>query len=199
MIKSIFCFIKNWSDVFLIGVGLFAYFIYRFQKADKIRNAATELKEQIVEIENSIERLKELLLGVNSVQMYKLGPILTESLWKKNRSILSSHLEEEDRRLIQNFYISAERIERARGDIVKCLIDAWYHKSNIEQEHIYNHIQDIRPESENSEARLDLFMKDGRIFSPKICEETLNEANGFNLLSGTTTYKELVKLSKKKI
>lgn len=193
VIKAIFSFIKDWADVFLIGVGWLVLIVYWLQKRDQVCNAATELKEQITEIEDSIKVLKELLSGFNSPEMYQLGPILTENLWQKNRSILSSHLCEEDRKLIQSFYISAEKIERARHDIVKCLVGTWYHKSYLQQKHIYEFSPDLRPGLD----KLNMFWNNSEIFRPAVCEKILDGANNFDFLSGSTSYEKLVKLSKK--
>lgn len=47
IIHTVFTFIRDWADVFLIAVGLSAIAVYFFQKRDKKRSAATLILGQI--------------------------------------------------------------------------------------------------------------------------------------------------------
>ena len=198
-IKMVFIFIKNWSDVILIGVGSFALLIYFFQKRDQRINAATELKEQIIDIEEKLQTFRNRPFDLTNINLYSLGPILTENCWNRNRLILSRYLSESDRKLIQTFYTSVEKIERARGDAVKCLADTWNHKSFYEQKYIgMYHMKELKYDNNDFTAQINTYLKDTNVFTPDICISILKTAKNILPLTGTTTYQKISKLSNSK-
>jgi len=193
---KVFEFMKEWSQVLLVGVGCAAFIVYHWQQKSQLRAAATEVREQILEIEEQIQVLSECEDDWRNIRLYKLGPIITENLWHKNRPILSAHLKEEDRKLIQKFYLSAEKLERSRADLVKCLVDAWYHKSLLEQQYIFEWHKKGEM-NEEKERLLNDFLKDENLFVPNVCITILKDSKSIHLL-GTTTYQKLLELSNKK-
>ena len=76
IIHTVFTFIRDWADVFLIAVGLSAMIVYIFQKRDKKRSAATLILGQIDSIEEKIGILKN---GhqLNNVVVYHSKTIAT--------------------------------------------------------------------------------------------------------------------------
>lgn len=82
IIHTVFTFIRDWADVFLIAVGLSAMIVYIFQKRDKKRSAATLILGQIDSIEEKIGILKN---GhqLNNVVVYHSKTIISENTWEK--------------------------------------------------------------------------------------------------------------------
>lgn len=197
VICRIFCFIKEWADVFLIGVGLSAFILYYCQKRDQWKSAATELKDQITEIEEKIQALKNRPHDLSNITLYQLGPIITENMWQKHHSLLGRHLDEDDRRVIQRFYNSVVRVEQARLDLVKCLVDTWAHKSYMEQKIIAEHCMDNSPISNDVFSdKIDEFLQNPNVFTPQVCLQIIRTANDIQLLTGTATFDRLKKFSK---
>lgn len=195
-IKTVLVFLNNWANVFLIGVGFIAIWIYHLQKGDEINAAATELKEQILEIEDTLQKFVDNPKDLSNYKLYLLGSICTENLWRKNRTALSRYLNEDDRKSIQTFYLFAERVERARLDAVKCLQDTWYHKSYLQQKNMAIKYQNGEM-NEDTIQRMNQFIKDEYVFVPEMCTDILKTAKDFKPLVGTSTYKKLADLSNK--
>lgn len=197
IIKGIALFVKCWADVFLIAVGLVAVWVYHLQKSDTIKAAATELKDQISEIENALQTFVDDPKNLSNHKLYLLGEICTENLWIKNRTVLSRYLNEDDRESIRKFYVFAEKVERARVDTLKCLKDTWYHKSYLEQEILAKQYMSTDLIDDKFTQKLDDFLLDGNVFIPDMCLGILKTAKDFKPLIGTTTYKKLTDLSNK--
>lgn len=196
-IKKLFCFINKWSDLLLIAVGFIAVWVYHLQKSDAVKAAATELKEQITEIENALQTFVDEPRNLSNYKLYSLGEICTENLWRKNRTILSRYLNEDDRESIRKFYVFAEKVERARMDIIKCLKDTWYHKSCFEQELLSKRYASEGTVDDLFIRKLNSFITDKEAFIPQMCLDIIANAKDFKPLVGTTTYKKLTDLSNK--
>lgn len=185
---------NNVTNLLLVVATCFTLVVYILQCNNQKRAAAIEVKEQILEIENKIKDLIKMEGKFKAPELYELGPILTENLWKKNRGILIKYLSEEDRRLLGDFYSLAEELERARADWVNQMINTWDSKTLLVQLKILDY------RFRTSEERQDLlnkYISDEFVFEPMVCLEILRNTEGFRLLEGTTTYLRLCKLSKR--
>lgn len=183
----------------IVATG-FTLVVYLLQCGNQRRSAAIEVKEQILEIETQIKELKKLDGEYKNPDLYKLGPILTDNLWKKNMATLNKHLDETDRRLLGNFYSSAEKLERSRADLVNQMINTWDYKSLLVQLNNLGFFDEIAMKTGDSRLKpFDDFLLDERVFVPAVCVNILQNVEKFCFLEGTTTYSKLCKLSKKKL
>lgn len=201
-LKAIFSWLSegsNATNILLTGATCLTLVVYLLQCKNQRRAAAIEIKEQILEIEDKIKDLMKMKGKFKGSDLYGLGPILTENLWKKNRAILNKYLSEEDRRLLGDFYSLAEKLERARADWVNQMINTWdsktllvqlksldfhFETSNLEQQNLFNDL-------------INRYILNEFVFEPMVCLEILRDTEGFRLLEGTTTYLKLCKLSKR--
>ena len=151
IIHTVFTFIRDWADVFLIAVGLSAMIVYIFQKRDKKRSAATLILGQIDSIEEKIGILKN---GhqLNNVVVYHSKTIISENTWEKYKHLFAKELSQSEHRMIQNFFDTAEQLERTRADIVMVIKNAWADKSSVEHQIIGEMIK-------NDVKRLRLYLK----------------------------------------
>lgn len=200
IIHTVFTFIRDWADVFLIAVGLSAMIVYIFQKRDKKRSAATLILGQIDSIEEKIGILKN---GhqLNNVVVYHSKTIISENTWEKYKHLFAKELSQSEHRMIQNFFDSAEQLERTRADIVMVIKNAWADKSSVEHQIIGEMIKNdvittSMPNEMRSSKEMTLFQDRYKpldlVFTPDIAINSfVNNLNNFTMLSGTTAYEKI--------
>lgn len=158
-----------WSLIingFIAIAGFSAIGIYKAQKRDKIKTAATIVISQIDSIEAVIKNLHSNNPLTNEI-VYKSKPILDYNYWSQSKYLLSKRLGVENVRLIENFYAQAEEIEKSRRAICHELIIAWEHKDYILQKYmaeIFNLTEEQRLKA-LAEFN-DKFENNPKIFSP---------------------------------
>ena len=200
IIHTVFTFIRDWADVFLIAVGLSAMIVYIFQKRDKKRSAATLILGQIDSIEEKIGILKN---GhqLNNVVVYHSKTIISENTWEKYKHLFAKELSQSEHRMIQNFFDKAEQLERTRADIVMVIKNAWADKSSVEHQIIGEMIKNdvlttSMPNEMRSSKEMNLFQDRYKpldlVFTPDIAINSfVNNLNNFTMLSGTTAYEKI--------
>jgi len=209
-IKMIFVFINNWSNVFLICVGLSAFIIYFWQKRDQKRVAATLIKSQIDGIEKVIGDLKdEEHLG--NVSMYQSRVIMNENLWEKYKHLFVKNLSDAEIEIIQAFYDKAEMLESLRLNVIQIINNAWEHKSLVDHLICGKIINSYKTEDLIKDLKIkekilidfDVFKANFEpmdiVFTPDIIKtRVLKVLNNIILVSGTTAYDKIYKLSYEK-
>ena len=200
IIHTVFTFIRDWADVFLIAVGLSAMIVYIFQKRDNKRSAATLILGQIDSIEEKIGILKN---GhqLNNVVVYHSKTIISENTWEKYKHLFAKELSQSEHRMIQNFFDTAEQLERTRADIVMVIKNAWADKSSVEHQIIGEMIKNdvittSMPNEMRSSKEMTLFQDRYKpldlVFTPDIAINSfVNNLNNFTMLSGTTAYEKI--------
>lgn len=206
--------VNNLMDIVLSFVGLSAFGVYFKQRRDEIRTAATLVKGQIDLIEERIGTLKnDHQLG--NIAVYHSIIIIQENLWEKYKHLLVKKLQKSDAAIIQRFFDNAERIEHARSDIIHTITSSWEHKSSTEHQ-IVGDVIHSEISKQLSEARkqgaipnfqfqinmdeVEAFRQAYRpldlVFTPDIAISALvKHLNSFDMLSGTTAYRTIQKLS----
>ena len=139
--------INYWNDLLVALVGLSALVVYRFEKRDKLKIAATLIQIQIDTIEKQISALKnDMKLG--NITVYNTQIILKENAWDQYRHLFVKLLNNSEYNLVQSFFDNAERLERARGEIVETIKTAWHDKSITEHQAAAEIIKDKKSISE---------------------------------------------------
>ena len=192
--------LENWLNILLVLVGLSAFGVYFAQKRDQRRSAATILKSQIDAIEESVSILRNDH-DLGNVSVYQLNVLINENMWDKYRHLFVKRMTRSETDTIQEFYNNAERIERARKDIVQTVYNAWEHKSLVDHVHSGLFVQDAL--KDNSGQVLDkitgfrnAFDPLETAFTPAVLIQTLtSNMMYFKNLSGTTAYHKLEKWS----
>ena len=90
-IIKIFCFIKDWSELFMIAVGASALVIYILQRRNQIKSAATLLKSQIDSIETIVKEFKSKEI-LTYDEIYKSKVILSKNYWEESKHLLVKKL-----------------------------------------------------------------------------------------------------------
>ena len=174
--------------------------VYIFQKRDKKRSAATLILGQIDSIEEKIGILKN---GhqLNNVVVYHSKTIISEKTWEKYKHLFAKELSQSEHRMIQNFFDTAEQLERTRADIVMVIKNAWADKSSVEHQIIGEMIKNdvittSMPNEMRSSKEMTLFQDRYKpldlVFTPDIAINSfVNNLNNFTMLSGTTAYEKI--------
>ena len=205
IIHTVFTFFRDWADVFLIFAGLSAMIVYICQKRDKKRSAATLILGQIDSIEEKIGILKNDR-QLDNVMVYRSKTIISENTWEKYKHLFVKELSQSEHRMIQNFFDTAEQLERTRADIVMVMKNAWADKSSVEHqiigEMMKNDIITVAPNKVRSIDELksidqiklfqELFVPLDIVFTPNVAiDSLLKNLNNFTKLSGTTAYEKI--------
>ena len=205
LLKNIISFINDWANIFLILVGCSALIVFFFEKRDKSRIAATLVKGEIDSIEKNILALKEdHQLG--NVSMYHSNHIIGENQWKNYKHLLVKYLSRSELEAIERFFDNAEQIEKARADIIRALNNSWDDSSFVEHYiaglyisySIYNN--DINDNTINKiNEFINLYRPLDIVFTPQISIDiVIKKLQNFSMLSGTTGYYKIQKLSYEK-
>lgn len=183
-------------NTLIMVAGISAIIIYKVQKRDKIKTAATILISQIDAIESIIKDLRSTNPLTNEI-IYKSKVILDRNYWSESKYLLFKKLGTDNVRLIEEFYAHAEDTEKSREAICHELISAWEHKDFILQKFIAD--CSTYPDEQRSKSLQDLsknFEASSKVFSPSLPISILvNNLSQFNYLLGTTAYKKLSSIS----
>ena len=183
-------------NTLIMVAGFSAIIIYKVQKRDKIKTAATILISQIDAIESIIKDLRSTNPLTNEI-IYKSKVILDRNYWSESKYLLFKKLGTDNVRLIEEFYAHAEDIEKSREAICHELISAWEHKDFILQKFIAD--CSTYSDERRSKSLQDLsknFEASSKVFSPSLPISILvNNLSQFNYLLGTTAYKILSSIS----
>lgn len=189
---------SNILNILLVLVGLSAFGVYFWQKHDQVRVAATLVKGEIDSIEKSIAVLKnDNQLG--NISVYHSKTIIGENLWSKYKHLLIKYLSKSEYETIECFFDNAERIEHARVDIVNSMNNAWAHASFVE-----HYTAGLFAQNSTDQQQLLIQIEDFRqkyrpldiVFTPQVAINALVKHLGnFNVLSGTTGYRKIERLS----
>ena len=196
MDRSTYEIISLIINALIMVAGFSAIIIYKVQKRDKIKTAATILISQIDAIESIIKDLRSTNPLTNEI-IYKSKVILDRNYWSESKYLLFKKLGTDNVRLIEEFYAHAEDIEKSREAICHELISAWEHKDFILQKFIADY--STYPDEQRSKSLQDLsknFEASSKVFSPSLPISILvNNLSQFNYLLGTTAYKKLSNIS----
>lgn len=190
--------LNYWNDLLVSLVGLTAIVVYKFEKRDRLRTAATLIQGQIDSIEKQVLALKNVQ-ELNNIVIYNSQVILKENLWEQYKHLFVKLLNSSEYGLIQSFYDNAERLERSRLDIVGTITAAWRDKSTVEHQVIG---QIVKENEANWDQKMALFQSTYRpldiVFTPTIVISALTKSlNNSFPVSGTTAYQKIQKKSYK--
>lgn len=111
-------------------VGLLVFANYLIVKKDERKKAALVLIMEIRDIEERIENLKVIK------DYYYTSPIITTNSWEKFKYLFAKDLDQDENKLITNFYINAYRIEQERTIIREQITIIFTEKARLVQENI---------------------------------------------------------------
>ena len=185
-----------WIDLLIALGGLSAFVVYFKQKRDSVRSAATLIIAQIDYIEKNVLTLKENP-HINNVEVYKSKIIIKENMWEQHKQLFVKKLSSSEYEKLQQFFDSAEQIERIRKDIIGTMATAWRDKSSTE------HNMAAKIIETGTEEFLNEIVEFGRkyrpldlVFTPDIAIESLiTNLKNFYVVSGTTAYQKIQKIS----
>jgi len=107
------------QTIIIFVVGLFAFLIYKFQKRYDRKIAATILIMEIREIEEALNKLREVVPIKN---YYSSPPIIKGNSWEKYKFFFIKYLDADEYNLISEFYSTASRIEEERLILIEQII-----------------------------------------------------------------------------
>lgn len=93
-------------------VGLFTFGVYFWQKRDKKKLIASTLIMEIRDVENRISNIKNVDLTFLSI--YDSKPVFSENYWCKNKQLFIKDFNQDEFKLVNDFYDYALRIEEER-------------------------------------------------------------------------------------
>lgn len=192
---------SNWLDILIAIVGLSAFGVYLWQKHDQVRTAATLVLGEIDLIEKRVSALMNEG-QLNDVSIYYSQSVLSENLWGNYKHLLIKYLSPAETTLVSRFFENAQRIETARSDILESIRIDWNHASLIEHYYagVLTNVYLQKDKAEKIEEDIETF-KDyyGRLdltLTAKLSTRLLNKyLSNFSVLSGTTAYAKIQKLS----
>lgn len=215
MLNSILEFINNnvslitvGTNIGLIIVGGSALYIYKQQKKDEVRTAATLVKQQIDYIDDIVNELKKIV-ELNDVVIYNTSDILNYNLWNENKSILAKKLSITDFMLIDDLYNYNEQLHKAKKDIDESVKITWKQKSFFMQQTVINQFDSAKINNDEInnmvsinintnllEFKLKMFSENQTKYTPILAIANFqNNLRSRPSLKGTTTYKKIEKLS----
>ena len=176
----------------MAGGGLIALVGYYVNHRDKIRYSALEVKDQILAIEDQIRMLNYDERDLRNEKLYKLTAIIDGNKWDLHKSKIGKYFTYEERQLINEFYLNAERIEQCRLDLLNCLRKTWEAKCSTEMLLLYYLKEERLSNDFNTLVNKILDSKDS--FVPEICISIICEYRYSCKLIGTTTFSKIDKL-----
>lgn len=192
-----FQLISDLINVCLLAVGGTALGVYKRQKRDEVKAAATLLKSQIDSVEKVVKDLKSIGQLSNQI-IYQQPVILSRNYWEESKHLLIKKIGLDGVKLLEEFYGQAEQLEKTRGDICHELVTAWEHKDLIVQEKLYDYYNNDLDEVKKSQLKKNLsgFEENDKIFTPGLPVDIfIKNLEDFRLLSGTTVYQKLSEIS----
>ena len=186
---------ENWLNLALVLVGASAFMIYVLQKQNEKRAAATKVLLQIDKIEAAVIKLKSNY-QITNIAVYKIPVILEYNSWLECGYQFYRSMGRDDINIIDNFFACAAELEKSRLAICHSLAIAWEHKDAELQMAISN----ITQKKENIDGDIKSFIASfnprSEIFTANLPIEVLaSNLTRFQMLSGTTAYKKLQKIS----
>lgn len=201
--------VSNWLNILLVLVGLSAFGVYFWQKHDQVRTAATLVLSEIDSIEKRVSSLADES-QLNHIAIYYSQSVLSKNYWDEHKHFLIKYLSKSEIELVSHFFENAQQIESARSDILDSIHNDWNHASLVEhyfaatftikilnseqpllqtQNGVYNLIEYLE-RFKNQYGALDLAL------TANLSINLLtNYLRNFNILSGTTAYEKIRKLS----
>lgn len=147
VIKDIFMFIKDWSELGLIFVGSFALVVYWLQERRKKTEAASLIISQITELQN---RLHEIVIftsakTMNSVSFYESLILLENNYWNQYKHYFIKDMDTTSYHQIDTFYKYVSEINQQQLIIKDLQKDTFYRIRNIvgnlEEKCLYDEIR----------------------------------------------------------
>ncbi len=191
-------FLKEWSNLLLVGVGLSAFGVYYWKKRDEEHTAATLVKGQIDTIEKCLTLLKSDY-QLNNFSLYHSKIIIKDNLWDKYKHLLIRRLSQSEADVIQRFFDGAEQVERARSDTIKLMSFCWECKAKVEIEVVGDYIK-TNPVMNQVDPHIRSFLESFNPYDigyvPNIITNALvKQLNDVDMLSGTTAYEKIQRKS----
>lgn len=195
---------RNVIDILLVIVGASAFITYYLQKRNEKRAAATLILDQIDSIEQVVQSLKEEYHHNNRVlndhAVYLSKEVAYSGAWDKYQYLMVKMLSQSELDLVQAFFVSSYQIEKARADIVYSFKLGWKYKTLARSLIVAKFMDPTYKEAiEEKKKLVKQYLDDAEVshqFNPKIAYDVLYaELNNFQMLSGTTAYEKLYKMS----
>lgn len=121
---------NGFQTLIVFLVGLFAFVNYRIAKIDEKRNAASIIIMEIRDIEEQIDAIKDI------EDYYNTNPIITANSWEKYKYLFANELDQDEYKLIADFYVTACRIEEERSVIRQQICVTYVEKAKLLQKNI---------------------------------------------------------------
>lgn len=189
---------NNWLDILLVLVGTSAIVVYILQKQSERKAAATKVLLQIDQIEKSVTALKSTR-PIDNIAVYKAPVLLEHNSWEECGYQFYKHLQRDDIRLIDDFFVCAAELEKSRVAICRSLSVAWEHKDAELQKRIAEIVRNSENISEDIDSFKQSFNPCAELFTADIpIDILLINLKNYRTLSGTTAYKRLQRLSYRK-
>lgn len=116
------------TQIAAIIVAIVAAATYWSQKRDRLRTAATLIINQIDDIEQTVDLIKQKENKVNEV-LYKMPCFMSENYWDKYKVLFIKYLKNSDIEMIDKFYENANQIQSGRDVIVSAMTNSWKWRS----------------------------------------------------------------------
>lgn len=201
MLLDMLILLKEWSNLLLVAVGFSAFAVYQWQKRDQCRTAATLVLGEIDLVEKRISNLTNEG-QLNNISIYYSQSVLTENLWDNYKHLLIKRLSASEVELVSHFFENAQRIETARSDILESIRNDWNHASLVEHyfagmlTNVYLRKSKADKLNEDIETFKDVFGALELTLTSNLSIRLLNKyLDNFSVLSGTTAYEKIQKLS----
>lgn len=173
-------------------VGLFVFIIYRFEKNDKEKTAASIILEEIREIEKEIDKLKDkgYIRGV---------PVnLSTKSWFSYRYIFVKYLNIYELSQIELFFVRTELLNELLKERKNLFAHTMKVKASIVQESLAKFAIEDKDNEEKVKRLHEKFEAGHYWFEPTIYQdETKSLLSLYSSISTTTIGNKLIKISKK--
>lgn len=182
-------------NLLVVITGCFAIIVYRIQESNKVKTAARLVMSQIKQIEGNVLLLKNTP-NLNAHAVYASKSLLPNNYWEENRHLLTRKFDDNQKQIIDNFYSSAEEIEKARHDICIEMTNTWNNKDLVFQYMLMNGINDEET-NEILVEKLNEYDQSSKVYFPKLpIDHLIKNLSAFQSISGTVVFDKLYKLSK---
>ncbi len=191
-------------NFFIMVAGFSAIFIYKAQKRNEIRNAATLILNQIDFIEKNTEKLKDAsALKIDEITLYQSPELCRDNLWEQYQHLFVKELLYNEMSLINDFYGRIYRIEKAKKHLMQLNEICWADKSKaihhfeekfLDATYVSNVIE--KTSQQLLQDSINAIDNSGYMFKSALVEKLLDaELKSYTSLSGTTVYQKLRKIS----
>lgn len=196
-----------WQNLILLLTALITLYIYRRKNIISLKNAAKLIILQIKDIEKNIEYLKIEAITqnriINEQQMYNSVTIYEQNFWNDYRHQLFNYLSSDDYELISKFYDNATMIKRFQNDIKNFILTSLQYRG-IDRCHLLliytlmsNDNETLQKDINNKISLYDRIVTSSYV--PYHYGESISTyLSTYQRISGTTAYRSLIKMSKRK-